>query len=160
MSSYPEGPGPGPTSVRPMDFVADKIIGIILIVLNCLISCVGFGMIGFGPAVTQAIKQEAENQTAKGQMTTEQAQAVTSFLGMGLATFGAILLALAVLGIIDGFGIFKSSKWGFIMGIVIGCIYVLVSVTPFKPLILVLGAASIIYCAMRLTGNLGPRPMA
>ncbi len=67
MSSYPpEGPGPGPTVVRPMDFVADKVIGIILIVLNSFLACIAFGMIGFGSAISSAVKQQVENQTARG----------------------------------------------------------------------------------------------
>ena len=160
MSSYPEGPGPGPTTVRQMDFVSDKVIGIILIILNAIGACGGFAIMGLGTAFGGIMQQAADNAVSKGQATPEQAKAVATLFGMGAGLFGGLIVAACILGIINGFGIFKSARWGFIMGIALSAVHIILSISSVNFISIIIAVATIIYCAMRLTGNLGPKPMA
>lgn len=142
MSEYrPGGYGSG-------EYAADKVIGIILMILN------GCGVIGgmlillgagaLGPTV------EVEGKT---------------IATAGLGLLGGLVLLMSAVGIILGYGIMKSAKWGFIGGTVVFALNTISNVVQLREaggqgvVSLAIAAAGAVYCILRLTGSLGPKPV-
>lgn len=85
------------------DFVADKVIGIILMILN---ACVGIGglvlIAGAGAIGASGVQVEGKTIAAGG-----------------LGFLGVVAIVLSIVGIVIGYGIMKSARWGFIAGAVV-----------------------------------------
>jgi hypothetical protein len=139
MSQPPSGP---PYNYQgPQDFGADKVVGILIMVLY---SCASI----FGLLALLALS------AASGQVTERVTPALT-----------ALALALVVISvglIITGYFIMKGAKGGFIAGAIVfglstvGNLFQLGD--PKRIIGTILGVAAFVYCVARLTGSLGPKP--
>lgn len=138
-SSYPRPQVPG-------EFLADKVIGIILMILSALgvvggiCTAAGMSMIGLGAAVSGG---------------GEEAVAGGALAGLG-AVLGLIVIAWSAVGIVTGYGIMKSLRWGFLVGAILSAISVVFALVGFNILGFLINGALFVYCLLRLMGRLGP----
>ncbi|MCL6624157.1 MAG: hypothetical protein K6T17_06005 [Fimbriimonadales bacterium] len=134
-SPYPRPDAPG-------EFLADKVIGIILIVLSVLggiCICPGMSLAGLGALGAGEVGAIAGGALA----------------GLGAAT-GFIVIVLSAVGVAIGYGIMKGLRWGFLVGAILSGISVVFSLVGFNVLGFLLNGALCAYCILRLTGRLGP----
>lgn len=130
------------------EFAADKVIGIILMILNTCGVLGGLMLLLGAGALGPTIEVEGK---------------AISTAGLGL--LGGIVLVMSALGIVVGYGIMKSLKWGFIGGAVVFAINTISNVVQLRDagaqgmIGLVIAAAGAVYCILRLTGGLGPKPV-
>ena len=141
-------------------FTADKIIGIIIMVLSAvcgLCGLVGAGILG---AVGASLPGMAASG-GQGAPTTQEAAAAAGLLGMGAAVFAVIVIVVSALNIVSGYGIMKSARWGFLFSAILNGVWILFNLPNFVANIIgiIFSAAILVYCILRLTGNLGPKPV-
>lgn len=136
-SPYPRPDAPG-------EFLADKVIGIILIVLSVLgVLCgifIAAGASFLGVGALSAGKEEAIAGSALA----------------GLAAMGFITIIWSAVGIAIGYGIMKGLRWGFLVGMIRWGISVFFAVLGFNVLGFLIDSALCAYCFLRLMGRLGP----
>lgn len=161
-----EGISPPPTivppaSMIPQDFKADKIIGVIVMVFSGLTALGGLIVILMGYMVAgptnNIVSQDAMAPRAKGEPDLLQNGPFQSLPIFHLpAIFGAvglIVVAIATLQLVAGIGVFKGSRNGLILGLVIAVLS-----TLSGGLGIMTGLALGLYVILRLWGNVGPRP--
>ncbi len=136
---------PYPRPQVPEEFLADKVIGIILMVFSALgVLCgifiaAGMSLVGLGAA------------TEGG----EGAAAAGALAGIG-AVAGFVVIIWSVVGIVIGYGIMKSLRWGFLVGAILSGISVVFSLVGLNVLGFIINGALCAYCILRLVGRLGP----
>lgn len=154
----PESPYTPPPAPMPGDFIADKVIGIIMIIFATCGLFAGIMIMAGGGMLGSLIASEAAKQP---NVSASDAQAAAGLFGLGFAFLGGLILVASIVSIINGIGIYKGAKWGFILGIVLNGINVLLNMSagPVGFFSAAINIALLIYCVLRLTGNLGPRPL-
>jgi hypothetical protein len=139
-------------------FVADLVIGIIIIVFAVCAFLAGIAVLGIGGlAATGGLTAGAGSDQA----TKEAAAAVTTAGGVA-AIWGVLLMAASVGAIAGAIGMIKGAKWGFMLIIIIEVINVVSGfmVSGMTNIFnLAVPAALVIYCVLRLGGQLGPKPV-
>jgi hypothetical protein len=137
-SPYPRPDAPG-------EFLADKVIGIILIVLSVLgVLCgifIAAGASFLGVGALSAGKEEAI--------------AGSALAGLG-AAMGFITIIWSAVGIAIGYGIMKGLRWGFLVGAILSGISVVFALVGFNVLGFLINGALCAYCVLRLMGRVGP----
>ena len=123
-------------------FVADKIIGLLLVILpSCLcviVPAIVFGWMSYMGTV-------AGELPAKGMP--------AGFAALPIAVILFVVLVSVIIHIVAGVGIIKSAAWGFWVAIGISILGVgSGGLTPVS-----LGI--IVYAILRLTGTVGPKPV-
>src|ERR1044072_7557609 len=130
----PMGPGgyPRPSGYgQPEKFSGDLVVGIILIVLNAIFSCIslfivlGGGLLAGG---SSALNDELRRQ---GQtVNSDEAKAAGGILIIA----GVIWLILCIVAIVGAVGIIKSAKWGLMLTFILGLLLLIMSVVSFNPI--------------------------
>ncbi len=153
MSNQFENPPPPINYGAPnQPFVPDLVIGIILIIFSACGIIAGLFLGGMSAVVATNSAEIASG----GGITAGDARTAGGIMGL-LSIF---VVVICVLQIIVAVGIIKGARWAFIAAIVLNAISVITSLINFQTqniLSIVISAAMIIYCSMRLTGNLGPK---
>jgi hypothetical protein len=156
----PIGPGgyPRPSGYgTPDTFPADKPMGIILIVLAAIASCVMLMAVGLGGLVGAA--------GVAGKSTGAVSSTEATAAGGMLLVFGLIGLVMCALEIVGGVWITKSLKKGFTLVLIAGLIGLVFSIIGgvtgghFDFVGMGLGLIFPGYSAARLFGNVGPKPI-
>jgi hypothetical protein len=137
-SPYPRPDAPG-------EFLADKVIGIILIVLSVL------GVLG-GICIAAGMSLAGLGAMGAGG---EEAIAGGALAGLGAAV-GFMVIIWSAVGIVIGYGIMKGLRWGFLVGAILSAISVVFSLVGFNILGLLINGALCAYCILRLMGRVGP----
>lgn len=133
----------------------DKPIGITIIVLNAL--CGGLGLLAvLGLGAIAAMGGAA----AAGSGGSADGAAAAAAVGGIAAIIAIVVVVLCAVGIIAGFGIMKSAKWGFQLGAVVFGLNALSNLAqlPQGVIGLLISGALCYYCIARLTGKIGPKP--
>ncbi|MCH8275881.1 MAG: hypothetical protein IH851_13960 [Armatimonadetes bacterium] len=149
MGTQSPYPRPQPQGVP---FAADKVIGIIIMVLAACGVILGIMLTAGGGLFSEAFEQAAAQEGA----TAEEA-AVAGMMGIGVALAGVLIIVMSGVSIAIGWGVMKSARWAFILGAVwygIGALLNLVTLNP----VVVIPAALVVYCILRLNGTWGPKP--
>ncbi len=144
--------------MNPSGTVADKVIGIIIMILSgCGAACgialtAGLGLGGLalsGAAASEGGADAAQAATAAG------------FFGLAGAALGMMVFGMMIVSFFVGFGIFKSARWGFIVGSAWYGLITALNVVQFElrgGLGLLISGCLCVYCVLRLTGNIGSKP--
>lgn len=136
------------------DFVADKVIGILIMVLS-VCGVIGGVMVMAGMGMLAAATSQAAQQ---GGQDAAGAAAAAGMFGMTGAILGFAIIAMCVVSIAVGFGIMKSAKWGFVLGSIWNGIGTVLNLVSFNVLGLLISGAILTYCILRMSGNVGPKP--
>jgi hypothetical protein len=128
-------------------FDADRPVGIIVILMHVCCMFIGIGLAGLLSAVGLGIGAQA------------QPGPETAVLGVTFAAIGFLLFGLSCLGVICGWGIFKSRKWGFWIGVIVFGMATMADLSGGATAAgAILHVGAFIYCLLRLIGKLGPLP--
>lgn len=73
--------------------------------------------------------------------------------------YSIIGLVCSVGSIIGAVGMLKAARWGFMIVGAFGLIGAIIGLLHFNPISLIVGAAQAVYCGMRITGQLGGKPL-
>ncbi len=136
------------------EFVADKVIGILVIVLSsCVLVCgvsiaAGLGLIGAG----------IFGAARGGGVGAAEAATAGSIVGLTGVALGGLLIVSSGISILIGWGISKSAKWAFLVGAVWYGLGLVANFVQFNVLGLLPTAGLLVYCVLRLSGSLGPKP--
>lgn len=130
-------------------FQADKVVGIIMIVLAALGACGSLMVMGLGGLVGAA-----------GVSTRGEGAGVAAAAGGFVVFMGIIWLAICVVEIFLATWIMKSLRKGFMIVLILGAIGLLINIVSMNFIGIVLGLIFPGYAAMRLYGNYGPPPLA
>lgn len=148
---YPRPPGYG----TPDTFPADKIMGIILIILAALGACGSLALVGLGGLVGGA------GISAGG----AQGAGAVAAAGGGVMVMGVILLAICVVEIFAATWMMKSLRKGFLIIVILGGLGLILNIVTMTSShttnFFGIGSGLIfpIYSALRLFGALGPKPL-
>ncbi|MHB8636185.1 MAG: hypothetical protein ACYC96_06910 [Fimbriimonadaceae bacterium] len=147
-----EAPGAPPPVMIPSDFKSDKIIGVIIMVLGGLFFLAGLFSVAFGFLIAPAT-HDVRSKLAKDAQ--HDPSAIMPLIPMDtvFSIMGFVAIAIAILQIASGVGVFKSSKKGLIFALVIAVLSVFGGAFG-----IIFGVAIGLYTILRLWGNVGPRP--
>lgn len=128
------------------DFVADKVIGILMIVFSICGALAGLAVLGIGglAAGVGATSQSGGQAVAAG--------------GMAMV-IGILILAISVARIYAGIMMLKAARIGFMIGMITSLIAIALSLFSFSPqsiVSIVISGALAYYCWGRMNGKIGP----
>ena len=146
-----EAPAPPPVMI-PSDFKSDKIIGVIIMVLGGLSFLTGVIALFLGSMIAPAMHDMRAQMTKDAKHDPSASMPLFPFDTM-FSIMGWLAIAIAVLQIASGVGVFKSSKKGLIFALAVAVFSVFAG--GFGTII---GVAIGLYTILRLWGNVGPRP--
>lgn len=130
------------------DFVADKVIGILMIIFSICGAVAGLAVLGIGGAAA------AIGGSAGG------ADGGSAVAAGGMAMIiGVLILAISVARIYAGFKIFGAKRIGFMIGMITSVILILLNLVQFNVGSIVGIAISVAlagYCWGRMNGKIGP----
>jgi hypothetical protein len=145
---------PPPNYPMQYGYPNDKPVGIVIMVLSACGVIAGGLALGGGGLLAAGGAASANTSTGAG------GAAVAGGLVMIL---GVVILIVSLLGFAIGYGIMKSLKWGFMVGTIVyglNSLANLANLSGGKGILgLAISVALFIYCFMRLTGRLGPKPV-
>ena len=118
-------PAPPPVAIS-TEFMSDKVIGIVVMVLGGLSALGGIFAIALG-----SIMGQAERSMFRGRNPVDAQSFPNMHIGSTLGIFGLLSIAIAVVQIAVGVGVFKSSRNGFIFALVIAVLSALGGVIGF-----------------------------
>lgn len=151
---------------RPILFKADKPVGIISLLLNSGLSCVGGITLLMMPFFQGLMENAAQQGTAaeRAQMKEQMAQSAAQFERLGplkdmLPVLGIVSILLAIALFVQSIGMFKSLKWGFTLGVILNGISLVYALALQSWSGMILPGLFGAYCLMRLMGKLGPKPV-
>jgi len=155
MSQPPAYQGPPADST----YATDKVLGIIIMILSgCFVVLGGLGFLGGGFLAAGG----AAGAASAGGTNAAGTAAAAGVGGAAIMIASAVLVIVALIGFAVGYGIMKSLRWGFLVGAVLYGLNALYNLSQMGHangiLGLLISAGLCVYCIMRLTGNLGPKP--
>ena len=151
---------PSPPIAIPSDFKSDRIVGILIIVVGGLFLCSGFYVIFLGNVLSTASDQmalqavEAAKKTKVVQGPSTGLEEFPAKMGSLMYWAGWIAIALALLQVASGIGVYRSSRKGLVFALVVAGLSLLGN--GFG---LVVGVGIGLYVILRLWGNVGPKPV-
>lgn len=154
----PMGPGgyPRPDNYgQPEKFTMDMVMGIILIILAALGACGSLALVGIG-GLGAAVGTSASGQQGAG--------AVTAAGGL-VMVLGIFYLLACVAYIVGAVGMIGSKKSGLNLVMIVGVVLLILGIVlgavtgSFNIVGVLIGLIFPGYCAARLFGNFGPRPL-
>jgi len=154
-----EASSPSLVMAQPV-FKADKITGVIIMVVAALSALAGACQIWLGAMlgpVFQAFNSAAMASPAKGEPYVVQnghVQSLPTFqFATTLSALGWIFVGIAVLQLVSGIGVFKGIRKGLVLALVVAALSVLEGVLG-----IIFGLWVAVYVIRRLWRNVGPRP--
>jgi hypothetical protein len=157
QGGYSHPPGPPQGYPPPTSFVADKILGIFII-----IGAVCCGLVGLAAAGIIGLAGGFAGQAmTEGGATAQEAAAATALFGLGGVAVAVIVMVISATNLAVGIGILKSARWGFLLGAIVNGIWFLMQLPSLGENIFsaMFSLGVVVYCVLRITGNLGPRPI-
>jgi|GEM_PF-1752574 len=133
------------------NFVADKVLGALVIALSSCGLCAGLGAMGIGGLVGAASVGAAGRSGMPNPAAGAGVGALIGFIGFAIAAIYAINIA-------GGIGMIQGRRWGFMLTAILSGLGFLISLSGATGFLdSVPNLAICIYCALRLAGNVGPR---
>ena len=136
-------------------YQTDKIIGIIIMVLAlCGVAASGLVVLAGTAVGALGAGAAASNQNAAG-------AAAAGAAGGMIMLFGVLLIILSLANFAVGYGVMKSLRWGFTLGLVVCALRILVGLGMlgrggFGVIGWIIDIGLAVYFFMRFTGRLGP----
>ena len=155
-SPYERPPSAPPPNYAPQAgrYTPDLVIGILLIIFSACGVLAGLFLGGVGMFAGSVAGEVARQEG----LSSSDVRAAAGIVGV----LAIVVIAVSILNIFIGIGFIKSMKWAFIAAIVVNGLSVVSSFLNFNAgsiISLVIAAGLIIYSAMRLAGNVGPKPV-
>lgn len=140
---------------------ADKPLGIIIMVLNAVCG-VGLGLLAMvGGAALGAMGGAAAAGSGASAGEAAAGAGAAAAAGGLVAILGVVSIILGIAGIAMGFGIMKSLRWGFTVGMIVSALNFIVNIfqLPQGIIGMAISGAIAYFCWGRLNGKIGPAPM-
>ena len=133
-------------------FTADRAVGIIIMVLFACCLVFGITLTAGGGLFSEMFEQAVAQEGA-----TADEAAMVGMMGIGAVVVGIFIMVMSGVSIAIGWGVMNSARWAFILGTIWFGIFALLNLVQLSPGIVFPGAP-LVYCILRLTGTVGPKP--
>ncbi|MFN3729732.1 MAG: hypothetical protein ACK4XJ_08480 [Fimbriimonadaceae bacterium] len=131
-------------------FNLDKPVGILISIAAAFGAMNGFFLGAIGGVFGRLGQSASEVNPGTG--------AVFGIAGLALATVGVVIGVFCLVLMVCGFGVIASRRWAFMLAIVLGLLVILLGFGGGAHLSGLVSLGILGYCALRLTGTVGPRP--